>query len=93
MVEYARPQGLGISTFVSMGNKAGVSGNDLLRSWEQDGATDVIGLYLESFGNPCRFMRITRRVGRTEPALDGEGGAHGGGRPGRRPPHGRAHVQ
>ncbi len=69
MVEYARAQGLGISTFVSMGNKADVSGNDLLQYWEQDPATAVIALYLESFGNPRRFARIARRVGRTKPVL------------------------
>ena len=69
MVEYARAQGLGISTFVSMGNKADVSGNDLLQYWEQDPDTRVIALYLESFGNPRRFARIARRVGRSKPVL------------------------
>jgi acetyl coenzyme A synthetase (ADP forming)-like protein len=61
--------GMGFSTFVSVGNKADVSGNDLLEYWEQDEATRVILLYLESFGNPRRFARIARRVGRTKPIV------------------------
>lgn len=61
--------GLGISTFVSMGNKADVSGNDLLQYWEGDDRTDVILLYLESFGNPRKFARLARRVGRTKPIV------------------------
>ena len=60
---------LGISTFVAAGNKADVSGNDLLQYWELDDATDVILLYLESFGNPRRFTRIARRVARTKPVV------------------------
>jgi acetyl coenzyme A synthetase (ADP forming)-like protein len=61
--------GLGFSTFVSVGNKADVSGNDLLQYWEEDPGTDVILLYLESFGNPRRFARIARRVGRVKPVV------------------------
>ncbi len=61
--------GLGFSTFVSVGNKADVSGNDLLQYWEEDPGTDVILLYLESFGNPRRFARIARRVGRRKPVV------------------------
>jgi acyl-CoA synthetase (NDP forming) len=61
--------GLGFSTFVSVGNKADVSGNDLLQYWEEDPDTDVIMLYLESFGNPRRFSRIARRVGRRKPVV------------------------
>jgi acetyl coenzyme A synthetase (ADP forming)-like protein len=60
---------LGISTFISVGNKADVSGNDLLQYWEVDEATDVILLYLESFGNPRRFARIARRVSRAKPII------------------------
>ena len=57
-MRYGRPQlGLGLSTFVSVGNKADVSGNDLLGYWDEDPRTDVILLYLESFGNPRRFGR------------------------------------
>ncbi|HZS07926.1 MAG TPA: GNAT family N-acetyltransferase [Blastocatellia bacterium] len=61
--------GLGISSFVSTGNKADVSGNDLLQYWEADDTTDVILLYLESFGNPRRFARIARRVSRRKPIV------------------------
>jgi len=60
---------LGISTFVSVGNKADVSGNDLLQYWEVDDGTDVNLLYLESFGNPRRFARIARRVSRSKPII------------------------
>jgi len=60
---------LGVSTFVSVGNKADVSGNDLLQYWEVDDGTGVILLYLESFGNPRRFARIARRVSRSKPII------------------------
>ena len=65
----ARTRGLGLSGFVSMGNKADVSGNDLLTWWEGDDATSVILLYLESLGNPRKFARIARRVSRTKPIV------------------------
>ncbi|HTK73612.1 MAG TPA: GNAT family N-acetyltransferase [Gemmataceae bacterium] len=65
----ARRMGLGLSTFVSVGNKADVSGNDLLQYWEDDPGTDVILLYLESFGNPRRFARIAQRVSRRKPVV------------------------
>ncbi|HEY3582684.1 MAG TPA: GNAT family N-acetyltransferase [Pyrinomonadaceae bacterium] len=67
IMEFANSLGLGISTFVSVGNKADISGNDLLRYWESDDDTDVILLYLESFGNPKKFSEIARRVGRRKP--------------------------
>jgi acyl-CoA synthetase (NDP forming) len=54
---------------VSIGNKADISGNDLIRYWEQDPHTDVILLYLESFGNPRKFSRIARQVGRVKPIV------------------------
>ena len=69
IMEYANSLGLGISTFVSVGNKADISGNDLLRYWECDDGTDVILLYLESFGNPRKFSEIARRVGRKKPIV------------------------
>jgi len=69
VIDYAATLGLGISTFVSVGNKADISGNDLLNYWEADPDTDVILLYLESFGNPRKFSRIARRVGRTKPIV------------------------
>ena len=61
--------GLGMANFVSIGNRADVSGNDLLQYWEADEKTDVILLYVESFGNPRRFARIARRVGRCKPIV------------------------
>lgn len=67
IMEFANSLGLGISTFVSVGNKADISGNDLLRYWESDDDTEVILLYLESFGNPKKFSEIARRVGRKKP--------------------------
>jgi len=69
IIDNASELGLGISTFVSIGNKADISGNDLIRYWEQDPHTDVILLYLESFGNPRKFSRIARRVGRLKPII------------------------
>ena len=65
----ARRLHLGVSSFVSLGNKADVSTNDLLQYWEDDPATDIILLYLESFGNPRRFARIARRVARRKPIV------------------------
>jgi acetyl coenzyme A synthetase (ADP forming)-like protein len=67
IMEFASSLGLGLSTFVSVGNKADISGNDLLRYWEADKNTDVILLYLESFGYPRKFSQIARRVGRKKP--------------------------
>ncbi len=69
IIEYATSLGLGLSTFISVGNKADISGNDLLRYWESDEGTDVILLYLESFGNPKKFSQIARRVGRKKPIV------------------------
>ncbi len=69
ILEYAAELNLGISQFVSVGNKADVSGNDLLEFWENDPGTDLILLYLESFGNPRRFTQIARRVGRVKPIV------------------------
>ncbi len=68
-MEEARRRGIGLSAFLSVGNKADVSGNDLLDWWEQDEGTGAILLYLESFGNPRRFARIARRVARTTPIV------------------------
>jgi acetyl coenzyme A synthetase (ADP forming)-like protein len=69
IIDYANALGLGLSSFVSVGNKADISGNDLLSYWEQDDQTDLVLLYLESFGNPRKFARIARRVARTKPVL------------------------
>ena len=72
--------GIGLSTFVSVGNKADVSANDLLLYWEGDEQTDVILLYVESFGNPRRFARIARRIGRTKPIVAVKSGRTGAGK-------------
>jgi acetate---CoA ligase (ADP-forming) len=69
LLEQAAERQLGFSTFVSIGNKADVSSNDLLEWWEDDGETDAILLYLESFGNPRKFGRIARRVARRKPII------------------------
>jgi acyl-CoA synthetase (NDP forming) len=65
----ATEMGIGMSSLVSVGNKADVSGNDLLEYWDQDPLTKVIALYLESFGNPRKFGRIAREVSRTKPIV------------------------
>jgi acetyl coenzyme A synthetase (ADP forming)-like protein len=69
LLEEADARGLGLSSFVSIGNKADVSSNDLLEYWEEDEQTDVVLLYLESFGNPRKFARVAGRVARTKPIL------------------------
>ncbi len=69
ILDYARQLDIGISTFVSVGNKADVSGNDLLLYWEEDPNTDVILLYLEDFGNPRRFGRLARRISHRKPIV------------------------
>ncbi|MEJ7629902.1 MAG: GNAT family N-acetyltransferase [Nocardioidaceae bacterium] len=69
ILETVARRGLGLSTFVSAGNRADVSGNDLLQYWEEDPATEVVLLYLESIGNPRKFSRIARRVGRHKPVV------------------------
>jgi acetyl coenzyme A synthetase (ADP forming)-like protein len=69
ILDYAKRLDIGISSFVSIGNKADVSGNDLIQYWAEDARTSVILLYLESFGNPKKFSEIARRVGRTKPIV------------------------
>jgi acetate---CoA ligase (ADP-forming) len=69
LIEAAEARGLGLSAFVSIGNKADVSSNDLLEWWEEDDSTDLVLLYLESFGNPRKFARLARRVARSKPIL------------------------
>ncbi|HEX9338881.1 MAG TPA: GNAT family N-acetyltransferase, partial [Pseudonocardiaceae bacterium] len=72
----AASRGLGLSTFVSAGNRADVSGNDLLQYWETDSATKVVLLYLESFGNPRKFARLARRLARHKPIVVVRSGRH-----------------
>lgn len=69
ILESASARGLGLSSFVSAGNRSDVSGNDLLQYWEEDPATDVVMLYLESIGNPRKFTRLARRIGRRKPVV------------------------
>jgi len=69
ILDYAGERGLGFSTFLSAGNRADVSGNDLLQYWEEDPQTDIALLYLETFGNPRRFARIARRITCRKPIL------------------------
>ncbi len=69
ILEKVNNRGLGLSTFVSAGNRADVSGNDLLQYWEKDDSTEVVLLYLESIGNPRKFSRIARRVSRRKPVI------------------------
>src|ERR1051326_4629097 len=64
-----RNSGAGFSSVVSMGNKADISGNDLLGYWHTDPRTDVILLYLESFGNPRKFARLAHIIGRSKPIV------------------------
>ena len=72
----AAERGLGLSTFVSAGNRADVSGNDLLQYWDSDPDTDVVLLYLESFGNPRKFSRLARNLARTKPVIAVKSGRH-----------------
>ena len=69
ILDYARRLNIGFSTFVSVGNKADVSTNDLIEYWAEDPATDVILLYVESFGNPRKFSQLARQVGRRKPIV------------------------
>ncbi|GAA4833539.1 GNAT family N-acetyltransferase [Kitasatospora terrestris] len=74
--------GIGVSSFVSLGDKYDVSGNDLLQWWESDGHTDLALLHLESFGNPRAFARTARRVTRSMPVLTVDAGRSAAGRRG-----------
>lgn len=72
----AASRDLGLSTFVSAGNRADVSGNDLLQFWQSDSRTEVVLLYLESFGNPRKFARLARTLARTKPVIAVKSGRH-----------------
>ena len=69
LLEAAEGRGIGFSSFVSIGNKADVSSNDLLEWWTDDARTELVILYLESFGNPRKFARIGRHLARQKPLL------------------------
>jgi succinyl-CoA synthetase alpha subunit/GNAT superfamily N-acetyltransferase len=77
MLEMAARRGIGISSFVSVGSKADLSGTDLLRYWEQDADTTVCALDMESVGDPRRFARIARRVAAVKPVIVVRGGPGG----------------
>jgi acyl-CoA synthetase (NDP forming) len=81
MVDQLSRLGIGISSFVSVGDKLDVSGNDMLLWWERDGVTKLAVLYLESFGNPRKFARTARRVSATMPVLTVLGGQQTADRP------------
>ncbi|NMO57287.1 GNAT family N-acetyltransferase [Actinoplanes sp. TBRC 11911] len=80
LLENAASSGHGVSTFVSLGNKADVSGNDLIAYWYDDPATDAVALYLESFGNPRKFARTVRALARRKPVLALKSGRTSAGR-------------
>ncbi len=65
----AERRGLGVSTFASAGNRADISGNDLMQYWIDDESTGVVGLYLESMGNPRKFSRIARQLASVKPVV------------------------
>jgi acyl-CoA synthetase (NDP forming) len=69
VLDSAARRGLGVSSFVSAGNRADVSGNDLMQYWLDDPATDAVGLYLESIGNPRKFSRVARKLARAKPVI------------------------
>ncbi len=79
-LELTARSGLGLSAFVSLGDKADISGNDLLRYWEHDSRTDAILLYLESLGNPRRFGQIARRISTHKPIIVVKAGRSAAGR-------------
>ena len=76
LLQFAKAKNLGLAQFISMGNKADVTGNDLLYFWEDEPRVGVILLYLESFGNPRRFSRIARHVSRRKPIICVKSGRH-----------------
>jgi acetyl coenzyme A synthetase (ADP forming)-like protein len=69
VLDHAREYGIGISQFVSVGNKPDVSGNDLLLAWEHDPSVKVILMYVENFGNPRRFLEIASRITKSKPII------------------------
>ncbi|MFE5793315.1 GNAT family N-acetyltransferase [Streptomyces sp. NPDC056503] len=74
-------RGAGLSSFISAGNRADVSGNDVLQHWYDDPATDVVLLYLESIGNPRKFTRLARRTAAVKPVVVVKGARHSGSAP------------
>ena len=81
VLDGAAQRGLGVSTFLSAGNRADVSGNDCMQYWEEDEGTAAVGLYLESIGNPRKFSRIARRLSVRKPIIVVKSGSSGFGVP------------
>jgi acetyltransferase len=79
ILDYASEYGIGISQFVSVGNKPDVSGNDLIQYWADDERTGVILMYLENFGNPRRFTQLAREITRRKPVVAVKSGRSGAG--------------
>lgn len=79
IMETMKRSGMGVASFVSLGNKADISGNDLIAAWTADPHVDMAALYLESFGNPLKFARLARRFSRRKPLLAIVGGRSAGG--------------
>jgi acetyltransferase len=75
VLEYAKSMNIGFSNFISVGNRSDIASTDLLQYWEQDPATQVILLYLESFDNPDIFSRVSRRISAKKPILAIKGGS------------------
>ncbi len=69
ILEYAASLNLGVSMFVSIGNKADIAGNDVLEYWQHDDSVDVILMYLESFGRPQEFVSLAREISRKKPII------------------------
>lgn len=79
VLDYAESFGIGLSMFVSAGNKTDVSGNDLLEYWESTDSVRLVLMYLESFGEPARFVRLGRRITRSKPIFVVKSGRTGAG--------------
>jgi acyl-CoA synthetase (NDP forming)/RimJ/RimL family protein N-acetyltransferase len=77
ILDHARQRRLGLSTFISAGNRADVSNNDLMAYWADDANTSVVALYLETVGNPRTFSRLAREVARRKPIVAVKSGRHG----------------
>ncbi|HEX6457031.1 MAG TPA: GNAT family N-acetyltransferase [Solirubrobacterales bacterium] len=69
LAEFTEERRLGVSSFASVGNRADITANDFLEYWEEDGRTEVALLYIESFSDPRRFSRVSRRIGRRMPVV------------------------
>ena len=91
-LDHAHSLGVGFSTFVDVGSKIDVSGNDLLQYWAADERTTVVALHLQSFGNPRKFTRIVRELARAKPVVAVKSGLTRPGPEAGRPGHGRVVV-